>query len=377
MPASPPLPDVVFALLGDVRGSSRALRQLRALQASGLTADVLSLGPPGPPDALGPGLRLRVLPTPVGRGPAFFWRAHRHFREAAHAHPARLYLASDLHVLPALADAARRHRARLVFDSRELYAHLDASAGRPWVSAMWQAVEHRHIGRADAVLTVNDAIADRLAERYGIARPAVLVNTPPRQAVARTDRLRSALGVPPGVPLVLYQGGLRAGRGLPQLLAAVARTPDVHLAVIGDGPLEAALRAAAAPLGARVRFGGFIAPDDLLALTAGADAGALLIEPLTESLRLALPNKLFEYLMAGVPVLASPIPEVRRIVERYDVGVVADPDDPAALDGALARVLRDEAARARWRANAPAVLDAFAWEASAARFVAILRDLLP
>src|SRR5699024_314336 len=132
---------------------------------------------------LGDGLRARVLPTPAGRGPRFFWAAHRRFRAAALATPAALYLASDLYTLPALADAARRHGARLTFDSRELYAALDSSAGRPWVRAGWGAVERRYIGRADAVFTVNHAIAERLTRAYGIAPPVVLYNAPERRAV--------------------------------------------------------------------------------------------------------------------------------------------------------------------------------------------------
>ncbi|MDX1420277.1 MAG: glycosyltransferase family 4 protein [Rubricoccaceae bacterium] len=378
---APARPDVLFALVGDVRGSSRALRQLRALRDAGLSAEVLTLGPPLG-DALGEGLpldgrlRARVLPTPPGRGPRFFWAAHRAFRAAALARPAGLYLASDLYTLPGLAEAARHHGARLAFDSRELYAALDSSAGRPWVRGVWRAVERRAIRRADAVFTVNRAIAERLSRAYGIPPPVVLHNAPARQPVPATDRLRRAAGIGDGPPIVLYQGGLRPGRGLPALVDAVAAVPEAALVVIGDGPMEAALRRQAAPLGDRVRFLGFVGPDELPALTAGADLGTLLIEPLTESLRLALPNKLFEYLMAGVPVLAGPGPEVRRVVERYDVGLVADPADPGAVAAALRRALTDETARTRWRANAPRALDAHAWEHDAARFQQTLLDLL-
>jgi glycosyltransferase involved in cell wall biosynthesis len=381
--ARPPArPHVLFALVGDVRGSSRALRQLRALRARGLAVAVLTLGPPLA-DSLGEGLpldarlRTRVLPAPAGRGPRYFWAAHRRFRTAALAAPADVYLASDLYTLPALAAAARAHGARLVFDSRELYAALDSSAGRPWVSAIWRAVERRHIGHADAVLTVNGAIAERLARAYGIAPPLVLHNTPERQAVPKTDRLRRAAGLPEGQPIVLYQGGLREGRGLRTLVAAVAAVPEAALVVIGDGPMEAEIRRLAKPLGARARFLGFVGPDALPVYTAGADLGALLIEPLTESLRLALPNKLFEYLMAGVPVLAGPGPEVRRVVERYDVGLVADPADADAVTAALRRGLFDETARTRWRANAASALDAYAWERDAVRFQQAILDLLP
>ncbi len=385
--SAPPTPDgrphVLFALVGDVRRSSRALRQLRALRAVDASVEVLTLGPPprGPFLAeglpLGPGLRVRALDRPPGHGPRFFWGAHRRFRTTAVATPAAVYLASDLYTLPGLADAAEQHGGRVVFDSRELYAHLDSSAGRPWVRAVWGAVERRAIRRADVVFTVNRSIAERLARTYGIAPPTVLHNAPEARPVPASGRLRAALGLAPDRPIVLYQGLLREGRGLPQLIAAMEAVPEAVLAVIGEGPMEEALRRQAAPLGDRVRFLGFILPDDLPAYTADADLGALLIEPRTESLRLALPNKLFEYLSAGVPVLASPGPEMRRVVETFDVGLVADPDDPHALTAALRRGLTDEPARARWRSHAPRALAAHAWEPDAERFQQTILDLLP
>src|SRR5690625_571949 len=86
---------------------------------------------------------------------------------------ARLYHASDLFVLPALASAAEVHLGRLTFDSRELYPHVGATRGKPWASWFWGMIERRYIRRADRVFTVNDSIADRLAETYRIDRPVL------------------------------------------------------------------------------------------------------------------------------------------------------------------------------------------------------------
>ncbi|MDT7856222.1 glycosyltransferase family 4 protein [Rubrivirga sp. S365] len=382
----PAPPRVVFALLGDPTGSSRALRQLRALRALGLDVRLLAVGPMRRPDVLRGVVGGAVAaPWPAGRGPAFFWRADRAVRRLAGRTPAALYLASDLYVLPALAAAARRHGGRLVYDSRELYAALDSSAGRPHVAAAWQAVEGRFIGRADAVLTVGDQIADRLAEAYGIARPTVLYNAPAPpppdgeggadRARAGRDALRARLGLPDdGRVVVLYQGLLRAGRGLPALVEAARRVDGVRLVVIGEGELWDDLARLGAPLGDRFRLHPFVPPDALAALTPGADLGACLIEPLTESLRLSLPNKLFEYLAAGVPVIASPLPEIRRVVER-GVGVLADPADPAAVAAALRRAL-DADARESWAGRTTEALAPYAWDRGRGVFQDLVLGLL-
>ncbi|MEM9999140.1 MAG: glycosyltransferase family 4 protein [Bacteroidota bacterium] len=382
---SSPLADcrLAFAYVGDVTGSSRALRQFAALTEAGAHIDVLAFET-ARADVLSVGVRLHALPRPDGGGPRFFWAAHRQFVQAARDLTASaridLWHASDLYTLPAMARAARRTNRPLVFDSRELYAHLDATEDAPLKRWLWTTIERRHIQQADLVLTVNDAIADRLAAAYGIARPMVQHNLPPVRTVARTTRLRDELGIPETTPILLYQGLLRVGRGLPQTLDALRDVPNVALVVIGEGPFEDEARRLAAPLrfpdgGARVRFVPFTPPDVLPSYTASADVGLVLIESRTESLRLSLPNKLFEYLAAGLPVVASALPKLGRVVDEYGVGLTVDVNDRTALVDALQHIAHDATLRRKALAAIPRVFDEFDWEREKAAFVDVYARL--
>ncbi|MEO0558685.1 MAG: glycosyltransferase [Bacteroidota bacterium] len=369
-------PRVLFAYVGDPSASSRALRQLRALVALEVEVRVVGIGALSDADALPTPLAVDMLPRPSGRGPAWFWAAHRAVNQHVRRQPADLYLASDLYVLPALSAAAARHGGTLVFDSRELYAHLDASANRPLVRATWRTVERRFIRSADAVLTVSDSIADALVTAYGIPRPEVLPNCPDTPSPGPSDRLQTELAIPDDDrTLVLYQGLFREGRGLLTLLDAARDVDSVRLAFIGEGPLYPEVYRRAQPLGDRAILHPFVPPADLPSFTVGADMGACLIEPLTESLRLSLPNKLFDYLNAHVPVLASPLPEIQRVVDAFEVGTLVDPANPEAVADAL-RGCTEAPLRSSWRSRIPDALTALAPADVTAHFQRLVLSLL-
>ncbi len=377
----PPLfsADVLFCLTGDARRNSRALRQLRALAGAGLRVAAGCLGPDPGLRRTPEGIALHVLAPPGGRGPLFFAAVHRLFAALAAQYTARVYHASDLYTLNALAGAARRRQARLVYDARELYPHVAATTGRPWVRAFWRWAEGRAIGRADQVFTVSPSIADHLAAAYGIRRPVVTLNAPPFQRPAPSDRLRARLGLPAGVPLLLHQGQMQRRRGGEALLAAMQRLDRETLIFMGGGPLRPALEQRARRLGlaARVRFLDPEPPDALLAATASADVGITLLEDTCLNHRYALPNKLFEYLMAGLPVLASDLPEMRALVEGYGAGRLVRPDaGPEVLAEALHALATDEAARAAWKAGAARAAADLNWETQQTGFLRAYHTLL-
>ena len=162
--------------------------------------------------AIGPTFSVTTLPESPNSGPRYFWDGYKAIKRAVSELSASIYFASDLYVLPVVTMAAKKFGGRSVFDSRELYAHLDSSNGKPWVSFFWSTLERRRIRKADVVLTVNDSIADRLAKTYRIERPIVIRNVPGYSTVEKTNRLRKELDIPSERRIVLYQGGLRPGR---------------------------------------------------------------------------------------------------------------------------------------------------------------------
>lgn len=351
-----------------VEFDSRVRREASALAGAGHEVTVLELAPV-PSEAhtmdgfarrsvLPPAWLRRRLPFHLYRA-AFLWSfvmgVRRVRPDTVHAHDAAMLLPGVI--------GARLTGARLVYDSHELATSVPYRE-RAW-AAFVAGIERLVIPRCAAVITVSDGIAQRLRERYRLpVTPCVVRNV---SALARDGHpgLRKRLGIAPDTPLVLHQGAPAPARGCEVLIEAMIDLPGVHLAFLGDpepgyGAALASL-VAARGLKERITLLESVALEDLLAHTAEADVGVTLLQDTCLNHRLALPNKLFEYIAAGIPVVAAALPETQRLVEDYGVGWCARPDDPAAVAGALRVALhgpRDPGLRERLERAA----DALSWQ---------------
>lgn len=351
------------------RFDNRVLREARALAAAGHAVTVVELASVDGPSEPGVSHVSALPPPPVKRWIPF--KLHRLVsaftiaRAAARLRPDVVH-AHDVAMLPSGWLAARVAGARLVYDTHEFA--LGVAYRTRAFALLVRVVERLFVPRADAVITVSDGIAARLREIYRLRRPPVVVrNTADPAGSAEGPGLRSELGLDPATPLVLHQGAPARDRGCFALAQAVEQLDGVHLVFLGEGQPEfmAQLRAGS---NGRVHFVPARPPEQLLAATAEADVGVTLLEDVSENHRLALPNKVFEYVAAGIPVVASDLPELRSLVQRYGIGELVDPADPASvaagIRAALAQPRADAiAAAARelsWDLEQRALLDLYA-----------------
>ncbi|MFL5776027.1 MAG: glycosyltransferase [Chloroflexota bacterium] len=339
--------------------------------------------------------RRSVRARPGERMDALDWLAMWRFgtlgwaREAARiAGAADVYHGHDLTGLPAALFARHRHnrRARVVYDSHELYVDSAATVGRPeWAVDWLRRRERAWAAEADALVTVSEGYAGHLRPRLGIERVVVVHNCPPRQtADVRTRLIGEALGLHPATPIVLYTGGLRAGRGVEELAMAMLEPglEIAHLAFLGFGPLAPDVeRLAADPrFAGRLHLVPPVAPADVVRWVSSADVAGMAIQATNRSYELSTPNKLFEALAAGIPVAGSDFPGFRSIVaENPDgpLGELFDPTSPASIGAAIRRILElpsadYEAMAARARR---AAVDRWNWETESARLIDLYRDL--
>jgi glycosyltransferase involved in cell wall biosynthesis len=298
------------------------------------------------------------------------------------AEPADIWHGMWAGSLPALIRLRRRHGGQAIYDSRDVFIESRRWARLPGPERwLLRRIERRWAGQVDRVLTVNDAYARLLADGLGVPTPEVVMNCPPMWAVPnpRPDKIRAALGLPGSTRIILYQGQLISDRGIEQAMDAILQVPDAVLVLLGFGEWEARYRERAAAPGydGRVAFLPAVPPGDLLGWTASADVMVMAIQPTTLNHRFTTPQKLFESLAAGVPVVASDLPGMSSVIRATGAGLLCDPTSPESIATAIRAVLDaepGERAALRERAQA-AAHDTYNWETQAEVLLALYRDL--
>ena len=358
----------------------RVLREAGALADAGHDVVIVHL-PSRDDEEVAGGFRLRSATPPqwTRRLPRSLWRivALGSIALGARAERPDVVHANDIATLIPGYFAARLSGAKLVYDTHE-YA-----VGVPYRKAVWAwlaaTIERLLISRCDAVITVSEGIAERLQARYGMKeRPTVVRNVPDLPPPGEAPDLREEMGIG-DAPLVLHQGAVADGRGGENLIRAVGLTESAHLLFLGaDGAFAEGLRelGSGAGLDGRLHFHRPVPLAELLSYTTQADVGVSLLEDTCENHRLALPNKLFEYLAADLPVVVSDLPEMRRLVTDRRVGWVTDSSDPADIARVLAEALDerdDEALHERVR-EAAAELN---WTHERSRLTDLYASLVP
>lgn len=280
--------------------------------------------------------------------------------------------------IPVGLDLGRRDDSPVVYDARDIYVHARNIARLPAPARrLFGWVERRWARAASRVMTVNRPYAEVMAKRFGPPLPAVVMNCSSRRAppADRPRRFHDALALSPTARVVLYQGGLAPHRGIEELIAALPQLAgNVHLCLLGYGPLEAAFADDARRDVHRGRLHVLpaVAPADLLEWVASADIVAMPIQPSTLNHRLTTPNKLFEAMAVGVPVVASDLPGMAPIVAETGCGVVCDPTDPGAIAGAIRSIfaLPPAERQAMTRRALDAAAGPYSWEAQVAVLLA-------
>ncbi|MFZ4546212.1 MAG: glycosyltransferase [Bacteroidales bacterium] len=304
--------------------------------------------------------RMRLL---WEKGPIFYAEYNIRLFFLLLSRPANVLVSNDLDTLLPNFLIHKLKRIPIVFDSHEYFTQTPELVNRPKVQKVWKWIEKTIVPRVKDCITVNSSIAKLFEDEYH--KQFKIVRNIPRQDKNFEIPDRKSLGLPLDKKIVLLQGsGINVQRGAEEAVEAMQFIDNALLLIVGGGDVLPVLKKMVVELSLqnKVMFVPRQTPSALAGYTANADIGLTIDKDTNINYRFSLPNKLFDYIYAGVPVLATPLVELKKIIDQYQIGSFIESHDPQHIAAIIETMLYDEKRLALYKENTKKAAAELNWE---------------
>lgn len=278
-------------------------------------------------------------------------------------HKSDVLVSNDLDTLLAnyLVNKFKR-KSTLIYDSHEYFIGVPEIQNKPSVKKVWQTIERFTLPKVDKMYTVNDSIANLYKKEYGI--PIEVVRNIADPKAIKNKLTKEALGLPLNKKIVIIQGaGINIDRGAEEAIEAIKLIPDTVLIFVGNGDVIPLLKVQVEKekLEEKVIFYGKRSYEELMNFTMHADLGLSIDKNTNINYQFSLPNKIFDYIHAGIPLLVSNLTEIAKIVTTYEIGEITYSHDPIELAEKMKNVLFDETKSNFYKENTKLAAKELTW----------------
>jgi glycosyltransferase involved in cell wall biosynthesis len=313
--------------------------------------------------------RMKLLFT---KGPLFYAEYNLRLFLFLLRHKADILFSNDLDTLPANYLASGIRHLALVHDCHEYFRGVPELNGRGIVAGIWKFLEDRSFPKLKTVIAVNSSIAEIYHIEYG--NDIKVIRNVPVTKPGNNPKKKSDLGIPEDQKVILYQGAVNVDRGLEEAVQAMRFVKSqAVLMIIGSGDVFEKLKQLVGDLdlSAKVIFTGQIPFQYLHSYSLMADIGLSIEKDVSLNYHYCLPNKFLDYIQAGVPVIISPMPEMKAIVEKYNIGEIIYSHDPLYLAGKMDEMLKNTGKLTMFRENIKKAATDLSWEKEEPEFIKI------
>jgi glycosyltransferase involved in cell wall biosynthesis len=371
---------VIFTVTNDVFTDQRVNKMAQTLKAMGFEPVIVGVKRKDSPPFAPEWARVKRIPLIFHKGFLFYKEFNLKLFFYLLFAKADLLVANDLDTLLPVYLVAKLRCVTLVYDTHEYFTGSPEVAHRPLRRWFWKSLEGCLFPKQKTIITVNESIAQLYEKAFG--KKLHVVRNMPRYRLPDNKVTRQELNLPENKRIILLQGsGINTDRGTEELIMAMRPEHGIDkalLVIIGSGNVIGQLKKQVngENLGERVILLPKMPYEQLLQYTALADIGISLDKPNSLNYLFSLPNKLFDYIMSGTPVLVSDLPELRRIVDKYQVGMIAKNHDPAHIATSIKQMLSDPEQLSQWKTNCLDAAQELNWEKEEETIIEIYRKYL-
>jgi len=373
------LQKVILSITGNIATDQRVHKVASSLQKLGMKPILIGRKFKSSPTIQKRTYPLKQINLLFNKGPIFYAEYNFRLFFILLFSKCNVLISNDLDTLFANYLAFRLKRLfgikiKLVYDSHELFTEVPELNNRKLVKKIWFAIERMILPKLKNSYTVCEPIAEYYQKMYGI-NMQVIRNLPSCKSI--NTQIKNQLIIPDNKKIILYQGALNMGRGIEYIIPLMQYIENAVFVIIGTGDIENDLKkmVASHKLEDRVIFTGNLSLEQLNAFTPKADVGLVLQEDISLSYHFVLPNRLFDFINAEVPVLASELPEIARIVNGEDIGITVKGFDPNLLLTHIKTLLNEPRAIQKFKEGLKKCKGKYSWENQEEVIFDFYRDL--
>lgn len=366
---------VLMILYGNLEKDQRVLKEKTSLEKAGFNVDVVSLSLVDTPD------------NPYSIFPQnrtgfsyynFIWKSCEQIISSMQ--PYDVYHAHDLPTLKSAHFATRKHGGKIVFDAHEYFPYMARYNKKFFQRNYWLLFQKRWVRNISGFITVNESLGAELKTQIkNLPDPVIIYNCPYHDEIPKSNLLREKLGLDHFKILLLYEGYLMKGRGLEILIESMKILPEnYHLVFLADGEEKDELKRLSSQhdIDKRIHFHEMVPNEMLLEYMTGADLGLFPYPDNCLNHHYSLPNKVFEYMHAKLPQVATDLPEIRKLYQKNNVGMTFINGDVKSLANSIREICENREILERMKNNTRDICIQFSWQEQDKKLIRLYEDLL-
>jgi glycosyltransferase involved in cell wall biosynthesis len=286
-----------------------------------------------------------------------------------------IYFAEDLYTLPLVTIFGKIKGGKVIYDSREIFGHLAGLNKKKTVQSLIRSIERFFIKKADVITVTGEMDKEYLIKEYKLDNIVVIRNLPKYSKPEKSFDFRNKFNISPSKKILIYQGMIHHGRGIKIVFEFLQKNDNYIFIILGEGAQKDYFEnlATEMKIEKNVIFFGKVSQSELLKYTKGGDVGLSLIENISLSYFYALPNKLFEYIMAEIPCVVSDLPQMDNIVKKYKVGLSIPQNNADELNSSLEYIFQNGNFYKELVENCKKASDELNWDKEIEKLLNILR----